>query len=448
MTELHVSSQPKMLRLILGLALPNILSNITVPLLQLSDTTMAGHLVGAESLATVAVASSVVSFIYWLFGFLRMGTTGLVSQAYGRGNRAVITEQLRLGLLLAFVVGLLLIVLRTLAYSGGLALLSSQTELSAPLRSYLSILMLSAPAALGLYVTNGWLIGMQNSLYPMLVAIVSNVVNILLSYLFAFGLSMGVDGLAWGTVVAQYFGLLLSLFFIRLKFGSLLHAMRLWTPVRIEELSRLFKLSLPLFLRTLMLGAVTLYFVRAGSSYGVVQLSANALLMQLFTLFSYFMDGFAYAGEALTGRYIGAEKPLLLRQMLGQLFSLSFGVTLIVTLLYYLVGGSLLALFTNDSLVVQQATASLYWVLLIPISSFVAFLWDGFFVGATASRSMMQAMFFAFATFFGVYLLLRASLGVEALWLAFISYLVVRSGVSSYLALSRLNTIHLQSSSK
>lgn len=413
-------------RQILHIALPSIVSNITVPLLGLIDVSIVGHLGAASYIGAIAVGGMLFNMIYWLFGFLRMGTGGLTAQAYGRHDLQEVTRillrSLSISLLLALVLLLLQYPIRNIAFM----CMDTSEEVRQLATLYFHICIWGAPATLGLYGFTGWYIGMQNSRFPMFIAITQNIVNIAASLFFVFVLKMKVEGVALGTLVAQYAGLgmacLLWLIYYR-PLRKYLHQKGLFDRT---EIKRFFQVNRDIFFRTLCLIAVTVFFTSTGAAYGDVVLAVNALLMQLFTLFSYFMDGFAYAGEALTGKYIGAQNHKALTQTVKHLFKWGISLSLLFTLLYGLGGKGFLGLLTDDASVITASGEYIYWVLAIPLAGFSAFLLDGVCIGATATRLMLIAMLVASASFFLLYYGLHHTLGNHALWMAFIAYLALR----------------------
>lgn len=414
-------------RRILRLAFPNIISNITVPLLSIVDVGLAGRMDTADSIGAVAVASGVVNFVFWLFAFLRMGTTGFTAQAFGRSDVRAITRYLARGIAMAVVAALLLLIAAPLIERFGYLLASGQETIGREAREYIRIALWGAPAALLVYVFNGWYVGMQDTRVPMVVAIVSNMVNIGLSIFFVQGLDMRVGGLAAGTIAAQYVGLALLSGIAFFRYRRVLRFFRASSLTDTSGYGAYLRTGGDLFVRTALLGTVTLFFTSASSAMGEITVAANALLMQLFTLFSYFMDGFAYAGEALTGRYIGARRSDELRLMIHRLFRIGTVVSLMATLLYLLFPAALLSVLSDKYEVIEHARRFAFWAGVVPIVSFAAFLWDGVFVGATASKAMRRAMTAAFVVFFATFFLLRGALGETALWLAFVLYLLTRS---------------------
>lgn len=419
-------------RQILHIALPSIVSNITVPLLGLIDVSIVGHLGAASYIGAIAVGGMLFNMIYWLFGFLRMGTGGLTAQAYGRHDLQEVTRillrSLSISLLLALALLLLQYPIRNIAFM----CMDTSEEVRQLATLYFHICIWGAPATLGLYGFTGWYIGMQNSRFPMFIAITQNIVNIAASLFFVFVLKMKVEGVALGTLVAQYAGLGMACLLWLAYYRPLRKYLRQKALFDRTEMKSFFQVNRDIFFRTLCLIAVTVFFTSTGAAYGDVVLAVNALLMQLFTLFSYFMDGFAYAGEALTGKYIGAKDNQSLRLTIRHLFKWGIALSLLFTLLYGAGGKSFLGLLTNDTSVISASEEYIYWVLAIPLAGFSAFLLDGICIGATATHLMLRSMLVASASFFLLYYGLHDTLGNHALWMAFIVYLALRGIVQAF----------------
>lgn len=411
---------------ILQLAIPSIVSNITVPLLGLIDVAIVGHLGSAAYIGAIAVGGMLFNIIYWLFGFLRMGTSGMTSQAFGQRDLKEVTRVLLravgVGLFIALCLLLLQYPIRKIAF----LLIDATPEVHELATVYFNICVWGAPAVLGLYGFAGWFIGMQNSRFPMFIAITQNVVNIVASLSFVYLLDMKIEGVALGTLIAQYAGLFMaSLLWLR-YYGRLKIAFRWREIIGKTAMKRFFQVNSDIFFRTLCLVAVTTFFTSTGARQGDVVLAVNTLLMQLFTLFSYIMDGFAYAGEAMTGRYIGARNNTGLQRMIRLLFRWGWGLSLSFTILYMIGGQDFLGLLTNDTTVINVAGSYYYWVLAIPLAGFAAFLWDGILIGATATRLMLYSMLVASGMFFLIYYIFYALMGNHALWMAFLIYLSLR----------------------
>ena len=402
-------------RRILHLAIPSIVSNITVPLLGLVDVTIVGHLGATAYIGAIAVGGLLFNILYWNFGFLRMGTSGLTSQAYGRKDKdaeiRVLVQAVSVGLFSALVM---------------LILQYPIERLEQYAVTYFRICIWGAPAVLAQYGFTGWFIGMQNSRYPMYIAIVMNVINIVCSSCFVFLFGMKVEGVALGTVVAQYSGVMMAWGLWFYNYKELRGRITFKGSLQLIAMRRFFAVNRDIFLRTLCLIGVTTFFTSTGARQGDVILAVNTLLMQLFTLFSYIMDGFAYAGEALSGRYVGACNLVQLKRAVKALFGWGIGLSLVFTLLYGIGGENFLGLLTNDTIVIETAGHYFYWVLAIPLAGFAAFLWDGILIGATATRFMLWAMLVASGSFFVIYYCFSGTTNNHMLWLAFLVYLALR----------------------
>lgn len=418
---------------ILNIAIPSIISNITVPLLGLIDVTIVGHLGSPVYIGAIAVGGMLFNMIYWIFGFLRMGTSGMTSQAFGARDLNEVTRLLLrstgVGLLIAVALLLLQYPIQYVAFQ----LIDASPEVRECARLYFRICIWGAPAVLGLYSFSGWFIGMQNSRFPMLIAITQNLVNIVASLSFVFLLGMKVEGVALGTLIAQYAGMLMALLLWRRYYGSLRRRWHWGDFADRRAMLRFFQVNRDIFLRTLCLVAVTVFFTSAGARQGDIILAVNTLLMQLFTLFSYIMDGFAYAGEALGGRFYGAGNRPQFRQTVRCLFGWGAFVAALFTLLYVVGGQSFLGLLTNQQEVIAASADYHYWTMAIPFVSFTAFLLDGLFIGTTSTRWMLQSMFVSSVCFFLIYWSGYGQLGNHALWLAFLFYLGMRGVMQALL---------------
>lgn len=422
-------------RNILRLALPNIITNITVPLLGIVDMAIVGHL-SSTHIGAITIGTSIFNLIYWNFGFLRMGTSGFTAQAYGARNFAEAVRIFVRAFAIALLIALLLIVFQRPLGRFACWILNSSGDIMRLALIYFSVRIWAAPATLGLYAVKGWFIGMQNSKAPMWIAIFINVVNIVCSLVFVLVLHWDIKGVALGTVLAQYSGLLLGFAVGIKKYGNLFREhLDIRNSLKIRQMMRFFKVNGDIFLRTICLCAVFTFITSASAKIGDDILKIDALLLQFFTLFSYIMDGFAYAGEALVGRYIGERNKPLLQKAVR--FLLIWGVILTVafTVLYAAFGEYFLRIFTDDSNLIAGVQDYMFWILLVPVCGFAAFLFDGIFVGATASRTMRNSMFIATLAFFGVFYGLPYIIDVpdsdialrnNVLWTAFMVYLVLR----------------------
>ncbi len=419
-----VISYMKSDREILNLAVPAIISNITVPLLSLADSAIVGHLGAAAYLAAIAVGSSMFNMVYWLLGFLRMGTSGLTAQACGAADRSVAEDTLYRGLAVAVSSSLLLILLSPLIADVMMVFMSADAPTSELARTYFRIVIFGAPAVLGTYVLSGWFLGMQDSRAPMWIAVLTNVVNIIVSLLLVYVFQWGMTGVACGTVSAQWIGLIAGLLNVKSRYKPR------WPGLpRVMDrkaLRRFFSVNSDIFLRTLCLVAVSLWFTRAGSRQGTGTLAANALLMQLFLLFSYFMDGFAFAAEALSGKYLGRADRAGLLYAIKAVFRWGAYVSVVFTILYAVAGSWILSLLTDNRDVIETAGRFLPWAVAVPLAGLAAFAWDGVYIGLTRTRAMLRSMIISMTVFFCGYALLTPAMGNHGLWLAFLIYLFIR----------------------
>lgn len=414
-------------RQILQIALPSIVSNITVPLLGLIDVAIVGHLGSPAYIGAIAVGGMLFNIIYWIFGFLRMGTSGMTSQAFGKRDLTEVVCLLMRSVGIGLAVAFCLIALQIPIRQGAFLLIHPTDEVRILATLYFHICIWGTPAMLGLYGLTGWFIGMQNSRIPMYIAITQNIVNIIASLSLVYLCGMKVEGVALGTLIAQYAGLFMGLALWWKHYGKLKRFLKVGKNIwQKEAMYRFFQVNRDIFLRTLCLVAVTLFFTSAGASQGEIILAVNTLLMQLFTLFSYVMDGFAYAGEALSGRYIGARNREAFTDTVRHLFGWGVVMAVLFTLVYALGGNAFLGLLTDDKEVIAAADTYFYWALAVPAVGIAAFIWDGIFIGATATRGMLLSMATAAASFFVLYYGLHPVLANHALWLAFLTYLLMR----------------------
>ena len=395
-------------RVILRLALPSILANITVPLVGLVDTAVAGHLhsaagSGAEFIGGISVGALILNVIYWNFAFLRASTGGLTAQAYGRGDNA--QSILRRGVILALGIAAVLLVLGWPLSKLSLLFRSATPGVAALAAQYILIRIWAAPATLSLMVLKGWFIGMQDTFSSMLTDLTVNLVNIAASIILTLGIGtwqgLGFPGIALGTVIAQWSGLLLAAGILRVRYGVgfLRRPGGLLGMTEGITTASFFRLNADLFIRSLCMTGIYLGYTYIASRYGETMLASANIMMNLLMIFSYFTDGFAYAGEALTGRFIGERNAEMLRQSVRGTFRWSFGVAGIWMLIYWVTGMPLLHLMTDDAQVVDACRQFLPWLVVMPLTGCAAFTWDGVYIGATASKGIRDSMIVALVAF-------------------------------------------------
>ncbi len=413
---------------ILRLAIPNIISNLTVPLLTVVDLHLMGYLNKAQFMGAVALGGVIFNLVYWGFSFLRMSVTGLAAQHFGEKDDKGSAMVFLRGILLAIVAGTLLVILQVPIAKLGFWLLSGSEEVKILAQSYFHVRIWAAPAAIMLMVINGWFLGMQNARFPMTVSILINVVNILCSVFFVRVLHLQERGVALGSVIAQYSGLLIALCLFAWKYKA---HIRLFDISKLKDrlaLTRFGAVSGDIFVRTLCLIAVFTFFTSASASFGDLTLAANTALLQYLMVISYFLDGFAFAAEALIGRYSGERSKVKLVEATRKLFFWGGVCALFFTLGYGLGGDYVLLVFTDQKDVIETAKTFLPWAMAFPVVSFASYIWDGIYIGATASKLMRNTMLFAAALcFFLPYYCLEPYWGNHALWFSMVAYMAGRS---------------------
>ncbi|MDR5897423.1 MATE family efflux transporter [Halomonas vilamensis] len=416
-----------------ALAWPIILSNITVPLLGLVDTAVVGHLPDSRYLASVTLGATLFSFLYWGFGFLRMGTTGLTAQAVGRESDTEVRNLLGQALIMAAVIGVLLIVLESPLISLGLWLLDG-SETATPLaREYAEIRILSAPAVLANYAILGWFLGQQNSRVTLMILVLTNSVNIVLDLWFVVGLGMTSDGVAWASVLADYAAFIFGTALVLRQLGCLEGHFLRHQLTSLGAYRALFHVNANLFVRTLGLLFAMAFFTAQGASQGDTILAANAVLLQFIMLVSYALDGFAHAAESLIGRAFGRRDWRAFAATVKAAARFSLWTTLAASLAFALGGNALIALLTG--LPEVRATAAVYlpWMVAMPLIAVWSYLLDGVFIGTTAVKEMRNSIFIGLAAYLPAWWLATEVLSREyhnhALWFAFTLFALVRSGV-------------------
>ena len=414
-------------RSILKLAIPNIISNITVPLLGFVDMVLMGHQDSIAYIGAIGLGGTIFSVMYSIFSFMRAGTTGFTAQAYGANDRAEIAYSLYRSLCIALIATILVLGLQGPVEWLSMKLLHGSDEVLAYTSTYFRVRIWAAPAVLCLYAFNGWYIGMQNTTIPMVIAILTNVVNIILSVIFVNAMGMGVAGVALGTVIAQYCGLITAVVFLFAKFRHHLIPIRRVILLQSDKLKRFFKVNADFMIRSILLVLSIAYFNNQSAKLGDDMLAINMILMQFFYIFSYFTDGFAYAGEALVGRFTGAHDAKQLRQTVKLLFLWGFVIALPFTVLYALFPDWFIGLISDQPEIAMQAQPYHIYMILIPLITFAAFLWDGIYIGATAARAIRNTMLIsAVGVFLPASLILMHFFGNHGLWIAFLMFMVAR----------------------
>lgn len=415
-------------RAVLRLAIPSILANITIPLVGLADTAIVGHISDAHAIGGIAIGTMLFDLLYWNFGFLRVGTSGMTAQAYGRGDRVECARLLSQSVGIALIGAVVIWLLQWVFVTAVLACVPCSEEVSAFAKRYFFVRIWAAPATLSLMALKGWFIGMQDTLSPMATDILVNVVNIGASYGLAVYSPLGAVGVAYGTLIAQYTGLALAAVIVWSKYRKVWTGLSLWRLACDRQgMQRLLVLNGNLFVRSLCFMVVYVGFTSLASFYGDTELAVSSIMMKLFMLFSYFIDGFAYAGEALVGRFIGdanrhGEVPRVVRVLLVW----SIGVGAMATLLFASGATAMYRLMTSDADVLSAIAPFTPWLVAMPLVSALAFMWDGVYTGATAGKEIRNGMIFAAIGFVVGYAVTYRWVGVHAIYIGYFAHLVAR----------------------
>ena len=416
---------------VMRLAGPSILANITVPLVGMVDLAIAGRLGDAASIGGIAIATMLFDLLYWNMGFLRVGTGGYAAQAYGRRDFKDAIKVLVQATGTALASAAVIWAIQYIYLETAFLIVDTSEHVESLARTYFYIRIWAAPATLSLFVFKGWFIGMQNTISPMVIDVSVNLLNLLLSVVFAIGLNMGIAGIALGTLVSQYAGLSIALVLMWVYYRKLFHHIQIRNSLKIRDMKNFFVLNGNLFIRSTSLLLVYSGFTAIAARYGDTLLAVSTIMMKLMLLYSYFIDGFAYAGEALTGRFIGAKDPKSLNKAIRVLFIWTIIIAALSTIAYAFAGEPLFRLMTNNPEVISAASSYLPWLLIVPLLSCVAFILDGIFIGATASAAIRDTMLLSAASFFISYYVFESTAGMQALYIAYMAHLVVRTVVMS-----------------
>ncbi|WP_114961267.1 MATE family efflux transporter [Tritonibacter mobilis] len=411
---------------VLKIALPIVLSNATVPILGAVDTGVVGQLGEAAPIGAVGIGAVILSTIYWIFGFLRMGTTGLAAQARGAGDEAETGALLMRGLLLAGGAGLFFILAQALVFWGAFTLAPASAEVEGLARQYLEIRIWGAPATIGLYAVTGWLIAMERTRGVFLLQIWMNGLNIVLDLWFVLGLGWGVEGVATATLIAEWSGLALGLWLCGSAFaGDQWHDWaRIFDRLRIK---RMMQVNGDIMVRSVLLNLSFTTFLFLGADLGDVTLAANQVLIQLLQMTAFALDGFAFSAEALVGGAVGARDPARLRRaaIVSSYWGVGFSVAL--AMVFWWGGPALIDLMATAPEVRETARHYLIWVALAPLISVASFMFDGIYIGATWTRDMRIAMIQAVGIYVIALVIFVPVLGNHGLWLALMVLNIARA---------------------
>ena len=433
-------------REIFRIALPNIISNITVPLMGIFSTAIAGHTGdSAATIGALAIGVSIFNFIYWNCSFIRMGTSGLTAQAFGEGDFTTTTAMLIRAVAVSALLGVAVLVLQYPLGELSLRIMNGSQMVA----DYFYARIWAVPAGIMLFGLNGWFTGMQNAVIPMTTSIFINVLHVLLSLWFVFGADMGITGIAYASVVAQWSGMVLSVVLLILFFRGTLRPVEIAKVLKASAMREFFAVNGDIIIRTFCIVAVYTFFTAASARMeSATVLAVNTMLLQMFTLFSYMNDGFAYAAEALTGRFIGARDRLSLKVCIKKCVVWAVGTAVVCITIYVFWWEQILSMFIGDKAqlpdMLSVAGEYIGWIIAIPIAAALPFLMDGIMVGATLTRILRNSMLLSTVAYFVLYYTLHPIMGNNALWLAFTAYMAIR-GIAQYFMSDRLEMVYNKS---
>lgn len=414
-------------RRILKLAIPSILANITVPIVGMVDIAVSGRLGNVSAIGAIAIGSMLFDLLYWNFGFLRMGTGGLTAQAYGRKDFRDAIKYFTQGIATALVSAVFLLAIQWLFINLAFSVIDCSAEVEALARQYFYIRIWAAPATLSLFVFKGWFIGMQNTVSPMAVDITVNVINFVASFYLGLHTPLGFAGISVGTVVSQYSGLVLAIALMVIYYRKLFRHINLRQDVKFRYMRDFYAVNANLFFRSLCFMLIYAGFTSIAAHYGDLQLAVSSIMMKLFMLYSYILDGFAYAGQALSGKYIGAQDRRSLVGAIRLLFVWTAILVIISTLAYALWGEWMVGVMAPEPAVIAASRPFQIWLILMPAVSCAAFMWDGIYIGATATAAIRNCMILACLAFYLVYYATQQFWGIQALYAAYFAHIVVRA---------------------
>jgi len=409
------------------LAGPIILSNISVPLVGAVDTAVVGHLPGPQAIGAVALGALIFSFLYWGFGFLRMGTTGFVAQAYGAGDWNSLADTLMRVLLLALLLGFFTIFIATPIIELAFYLIDSSTEVERLAGDYAIIRIWSAPAVLCVYAFTGIFIGMHNTKAAFALQLILNISNVLLDLLFVLGFDWGVEGVALASVIAEYLAMLAGFYLLRRPIRNALERYDRARLLDRSALMALFTANSNIFVRTLCLLFAFSYFTAKSAGQGEVILAANAILIHLQSIMAYGLDGFAHAVEALAGSAYGARKKAAFRRAVVLTSLWAATIAVVMALVYWLLGEAIVELFTNIEEVIDTALLYLPWMIVAPLISVWGFQLDGIFIGSGHTREMRNAMIISTLAYLAVLQLTIPLWGNHGLFLGLAFFMIIRA---------------------
>jgi len=406
-------------------AIPIVLANATIPILGAVDTAVVGQLGLAVPIGAVGIGAIIITAIYWLFGFLRMGTTGLTAQALGSGDKSETSALLVRGILIGLVAGLVLIVAQVPLFFGALQLSPASLEVEDLAQKYLQIRVYSAPAAIALFGITGWLIAKEKTRAVLLLQLALNGINIILDLVFVLKLGWGVEGVAIATLIAEWSGLIFGLWLAREGFnnGYWKNWVQIFNRVRLVQMA---KVNGDIMVRSIMLEIGFVSFLFLGASFDDATLAANQILIQFLSIAVHALDGFAFAAETLVGQALGAKNRPLFRRVVVMTSQWGLGSVALMALVFFVFGNSIINIMTTAEDVRAVSNEYLPWIVLAPLAGVAAWMLDGIFIGATRTADMRNMMFISFCVYLIALVLLLPSYGNHGLWASLIIFSIAR----------------------
>ncbi len=412
---------------ILKISIPNIISNISIPLLGIVDTALMGRMDDPAYIGAIALGGIIFNILYWGFGFLRPGTTGLTAQAYGKEDIPEAYRLLVRAMSLAIMFGLALLLFAKPLGILFFSILNGSDKVLHLSSQYFNIRILAAPAVLCVFAFRGWFFGMQNAIAPMILTIVANVLNIIFSWHFVMNLNLSVEGVAWGTVIAQWITLLIAIAILvyrhRLKVFSYIDS----GVLKAQELKRFLQVNRDMFIRNMGLILVFSFFTNHSSKLGDRYLAVNQMLLELFYFMSYAIDGFAYASESLVGKYLGAGDIKTTKLVIKKCLQFGMALSFVYALTYIFLGEEILSILTTNQSLILEGKEYLIWCAAVGVAGALAFIWDGVYSGATASVELRNSMLISVILFFVVFYAMNYSYPLYAIWGGMVAFMLGRS---------------------
>ena len=417
---------------ILKLAIPNIISNITIPLLGLVDMILMGHLDSAIYIGAIALGGTIFSVLYSFFSFLRAGTTGFTAQSLGNNDNTETIYSLYRSVCIGIPIIILILSLQIPIAKISSLLLDGSNEVKELAITYFYVRIWAAPANILLYCLNGWFVGMQNTKIPMFIAILINVMNIIFSFILVIIFEQNVKGVALGTVIAQYSGLTLAIILLIKNYKSYFVKIESKILFDIEKMKRFFKVNRDLMIRSFILIISIAFFTNQCANLGNNILAINMILLQSFYIFSYFTDGFAYAGEALVGKFVGSKDKENLQKVIRLLLIWGFSISIPFSILYALFPTEFVKIISDNTEILTEIKPYYIYMIIIPLITFAAFIWDGIYIGATASKAIRNTMIISsIFIFIPSWYILMPQFGNHGLWIAFLFFMIARGAAMS-----------------